>query len=86
MKENYFQPKIHSNSNCQNEQRIKNFRNAKSQKLHPLKMLIDNVLHTVGINQERGAHRMQDKDDPTREEQREGPDGGEGCRVWLRAQ
>lgn len=52
--------------------------------MHPLNLLIDNVFHTIGVNQERGTDGMQDKD-PTREEQREGPDGDEGHRVWLRA-
>lgn len=71
MKENYFQPKIHSKPNYQYEQRIRNFKNAKSRKTYPLKMLTDNVLHVVRVNYERGTHRTQEKEDPVREEQRE---------------
>lgn len=75
MKENYFQPKIHSKPNYQNEQRINNFKDEKFQKKKKIfppplpKMLIDNVLHKVEVHQERGTHRLQDKEDPRRKEQ-----------------
>lgn len=78
--ENRFQHKIHSKPNYQYEQRIKNFRNAKSQKLYPLRMLIDNVLHAASVKNEE--NRML-KEDSRREELRELQESGEGHRVPL---